>query len=308
MPLPSSAMPNGAEEIVPGGTPLPLSQNGGAPMPPPGALSGGPPTMSGGGGLMAALGLGSPQGRQSALAGVGRGLSAVGQMRSGAPRGAALATGLGGGIQGQQAKEREQTEDVLKAKKEAFTEDLQTKNYNINNLNAAIRLRQQEMQIPWWQARTEVLQAQKGQSAASKAWQMSDPGKYHMVDREVESHRKGLEALYREELKQASVNGEDEKLAKIRKLIKDDTDKVREEKYKIYGLDPAKRDATIKRGFEGAEDQIKYLAPGTRFWDAKAGVTRVRGSDRDNAPIGADVAAAAAMPSVPGLPAATEAE
>lgn len=289
MPLPSSTMPNSGEETIPGGAPMGIGGQT-PPMPPP--LNG--PPSSAGGNLMNALGIGTPEGRVSGLAGIGRGLSAVGAMRSGAPAGAAFATGMGGGIQGQQARQREQMEDVLKAKKEAFTENLQTKNYDINKLNAAIRQRQQEMQIPWWQARTEVLQAQKGQSASKIAWQLSEPGRYHMVDNEVASERKGLEALYRDELKQAATDPEASE--KIRKIIRGETERIKAEKYKLYGLDPAKRDAVIKRGFEGTEDQIKYLPPGTRFWDSKAGVTRVRGTDKDNTPIGADLATAAAMP------------
>lgn len=104
-----------------GSGPMPPMSPQAPPMPPPMPPTAGPPTMNAGGGLAASLGL-SPQQAQSTLAGIGRGMSAVGGMRSGAPRGATFATGLGGGIQGQQAKETEQVAQERQAKNDLFTQ------------------------------------------------------------------------------------------------------------------------------------------------------------------------------------------
>lgn len=100
---------------------------GGPPMPPPSAMNqGGAPSPSGGGGLAGLLGI-DPRVLQQAAAGVGKGLTAVGQQKPGTFGGTSFAAGMGGGLQGavaqqdvQHAQARAQENDLFNQKSTAF--------------------------------------------------------------------------------------------------------------------------------------------------------------------------------------------
>lgn len=298
-PMSVPPMPTARPAIPPNGGPVqvagpPMYPGSAAPPPPPGVMNqnGAPPVTNTSGSLASSMGL-NQNALQAGFAGLGKGLSAVGAQRPGATAGASFAAGAGGAITGSNQQTEKQQAQALQQKKLDFDESLATKNYDISKLSAAIRQRQMEMQIPWWQARADVLKVKQAQDSSSKAWQMSEPGRYHTVDNDVAKYQNGLMQQYRDELKQATLDNDPDKLAKIRDIIKQGTEEFRQQKYKEQNLDPNKAETVKQRGFEGTEDQIKHLPPGTRFWDPKAGVTRTRKADPDSTPIGADQAAAA---------------
>jgi hypothetical protein len=263
-----------------GGLPPP---NGAIPPPPP-STGQGPVTSTTGNGLAGALGLNNDQWRAK-MAGLGRGLSAVGNIRPGTPAVAALAAGAGGTLTGQNQAQDTQIAQARAKQNDAFSQDLQTKNYDISKLKAAISTKMMNEKIPFWQTRTDVLKTKAAQDASSKAWQMSEPGKYHTAETEIQQHEKGLLALYRDEIKDATLSGDKERLDKVRKVVQDGVEDFRQKTYKKYSLDPKKAEDAAKKGFVGTEDQIKHLPPGTPFWDPKSGTTLKRKKDQFSEPV-----------------------
>jgi hypothetical protein len=199
---------------------------------------------------------------QEIMSGMGAGLKSVGENWN-KPGLAAFAASAGSGIEGTANARKEQEQ----------------------KLQQAIRNKAVDANISLSQARAEVLRLNQAQGKASNAWQMSEPGRFHLADMEVQKYRAAQVALYRDELKQASLEGDQDKLKKIRDAINKDVDERSKQIHKNLGLDQSKKDAVINKGFEGPEDVIKHLPPGTRYWDPKSKQPMIRKQDEHNTPV-----------------------
>lgn len=246
-------------------------------------LAGGPGSIMQNGflGSDTAKGLGiniSPERAQEIKAGIGAGLA---NYKPGQSKFQALSGGVGGALQGENTqKEKQKADDIAK-------------------LNPAIRLFAEQNKLPWYQARAKVLELKQGQDQASKAWQMSDPGKYHLAETEIQKQQTAIRMLHQKELDTASATGDTEAAEKIRKQVTDETDAYRKETYKRYKLDPDKAAAAAQKGFEGSVDDVKHLPAGTRYWDPATQQTLIRKPDQYSTPIDSLTAAAAAQPEAP---------
>lgn len=278
IPDPSGLPPGATSTMGQGGMPPPKPQGGLLSQ-----LAGGPGSIMQNGFLQSdtAKGLGinlSPERAQEIKAGIGAGLA---NYKPGQSKFQALSGGVGGALQGENTqKEKQKADDIAK-------------------LNPAIRLFAEQNKLPWYQARAKVLELKQGQDQASKAWQMSDPGKYHLAETEIQKQQTAIRMLHQKELDTASATGDTEAMEKIRKQVTDETDAYRKETYKRYKLDPDKAAAAAQKGFEGSVDDVKHLPAGTRYWDPSTQQTLIRKPDQYSTPIDSLTAAAAAQPEAP---------
>lgn len=205
--------------------PYNISPGQNAPLPPPNNGSNAPPTMSTGGGLAGALGI-DPMRLRTALAGVGKGLSAVGSAPIGAPKGMQIARGLGGSLEGDEA----QKQALFNQSSTAFKDMLAAKNQDDT---AGYR----KAQGQYLMARAQSLQ-NGGTATGSKAWQNTDYGKTIQVENEAQKFEKGQQILLQ---KQWAINGsspeqQKQDLDDLGKKV----DGYRQRLYKTAGIDPDK--------------------------------------------------------------------
>lgn len=244
-------------------------------MPPQGAM-GSPPPTSTSGSLAAALGL-NPQGGgmqpsgaanpqfRSFMGGLGTGMARVGAMRPGTNAGQAFATGMGGGIQGSDA-----------ADKEFFNETIAADNQTLKNKQFPYNLAELA-------ARTNLYNTQNANGGAkNNPWQMSDVGRMHTATQEAnEWYGRALQTLKMK--KDAGVDTTDEANS-----LEDRYGKVLQQKYKQYGVDPNSAKGTEKNPIDASkisEEQLETMPEGTYFsYQDKDGKTQVTTRSYANAP------------------------
>lgn len=234
-------LPPNAQPAV-GGPPPPMMPPGQlqappAPMPPPQAMMSGaaPPAAGANGNLAASLGI-DPNRLRSAMAGIGKGMSAVGNMRPGASGGASFAAGLGGGLQGSEAqtqtqeeRERQKKNDLFNQSSIAFKDVLAAK-----NSDSAEAYKQ--AQSKYLAARAASLSQMTAGGRASNAWQNTPYGKVIGVENEAQKFEKGQQIILQKRwtLNGATPEQQQEDLDRLQKS----TDAYRKRLYKSSGIDP----------------------------------------------------------------------
>lgn len=149
-----------------------------APPPPPSVMAqpGGPPVTGTSGSLSASLGL-NPNAMQIGLAGLGKGLSAVGAQPAGTTAGRSFAAGAGGALTGSneqternQAQARQAQNDAFNQKSTAF------KDWMANNLDAS--------RAKYFDA---FAAQKKAGASGSNAWQNTPYGKAQALEKMLDS-------------------------------------------------------------------------------------------------------------------------
>lgn len=242
-PRPQMALPPGATPTVgqapgpplnilpPGGNPPAAPQSPmaaqPAPRPPADQFANPPPGANTGGGLAGALGINRPV-IQQAMAGLGKGMSAVGALPAGASKGQSIAAGLGGSLTGsndQQNKHFDQLsttfKDVLAAKNSGDTSAYK------------------QAQSQYLAARAQSLQAMTANGGkGSNAWQNTPLGQVAVVEQRVAAYdgprRKSIDAAVRS----GALSPEDAK--KQYETLDKQVEGFRGNMYKSAGLDPSK--------------------------------------------------------------------
>jgi hypothetical protein len=175
---------------------------------------------------------------QPFMAGLGKGLSAVGQMRPGATPGAAFAGGMGGALQGGVAAKQAQQTQLFNQSSTAFKDMLAAK--NADNTEA------------YRQAKGEYLKARAqslmtgGTANGSRAWQNTPYGKTIQVENEAQKYEKGQQILLQ---KRWQMNGATlEQQQKDLDDLQQRTDAYRQRLYKSTGVDPKQGQKLIDMG------------------------------------------------------------
>lgn len=167
------------------------------PAPPPiNPAAGPPPSMVAPGGLAQQLGIvpqADPRRQQirSMLGGLGRGMTAVGNMRPGTPKGQAFATGMGGAMQGTEETQRQQENDTFNKKSEAFKNWIAGEKLGDDKMISAARTKYYEA----------LAQMRQSGATGSNAWQNTPYGKASaletMLDRWENNQRLQLQAKWK---------------------------------------------------------------------------------------------------------------
>lgn len=305
MPRPAGAPPAGGLNMA----------SAGAPLPPPQAMSAGnaPPAMADG--IAGAFGL-NPNSVRAALAGVGRGLSAVGAQRPGASGAQSFAAGAGGGLTGVDMAQTQQQQMGRQAQNDAFTQGRETRNDAFNQkrqtqndlfnqqsgfFKDVLSAHAQDDKEQYQQAQIQVLVARAKSVAAgrgSNAWQNTPEGRVATAEIRVaafdSARRKSIDAGVRNQ----TILPEDAK-AKYDELDKA-TEQYRKGIYKYMNIAPADAEnvktlGTKKNPFPAAtmnEDEFNTRVPMGGFFKDENGDVRQRvkpppGSDQpQTAPTG----------------------
>lgn len=237
------------------------------PAPPPMNPAAGPPSGVTPDGLAQALGIG-PQARpiqappvdrmRSALAGVGRGLSAVGDIKlgGGTSKGSAFAKGAGATLEGSEGNQRQQEQDQQARQNQTFNQKSQA----FKDWIGAEKLGDEKMIT---QARSRYYESladmKKNGMAGSNAWQNTPYGKASaletMLDRWENNKRLQLQAKWK-----ASGSTPDEVKSDLDQLGKDKQSE-RERRSQALGISPTEYKKGTAR--EDAFDMEK-LSPSQR--------------------------------------------
>lgn len=202
-----------------------------------------PQTQSQGGGLMAALGLGDPATMRSALAGVGKGLSAVGSMPSGASRGRAFAAGAGGALQGQSAQQNQEFNNLSTAFKDVM---LSRKDAREGELLGGT-LEQRQAQAKYFLARAQAMMTGGGQTLNTPERKMAYIETYGL---------KMHDRLSKDAVALQASNGTPIDQKAIDKKVKDKVDEL----YEQFGIDP-KQAQRIRTQGTASNNPIPYMEP-----------------------------------------------
>jgi hypothetical protein len=226
---------NGGMTDVGPGAPLNISPNFGLSGANPAALppGGGAPPTSTTGSLARALGLlrqqqSQPNYWQSALAGVGRGLSAVGAQRPGASGAASFAAGMGGGLSGGIADQEAQKKQNFDQSSAAFKDMILAQHTDDAEAYNQARTK-------YFNARATGMMSGTG---GSNAWQNTPYGKVIQVENEAQKYEKGQQIILQKRwaLNGTSPEQQQEDLQNLQKTV----DGYRNRLYKSAGVDPDK--------------------------------------------------------------------
>lgn len=225
-PMPPSAQ----QPLAP---PLNLAPPSAPPMPPQMPAGSAPPTQSAGGGLAAAFGL-DPNRVRAAMAGVGKGLYAVGSARPGAPAGQVFAAGAGGSLQGAADAQQKQKDALFNQSSTAFKDMLAAKN---SDDTSAYR-KAQSQYLAARSASLATMTANGGKGSA--AWQNTPYGKVIQVENESQKYEKGQQILLQKRwtLNGATPEQQQQDLDKLNKNV----DAYRNRLYGQAGIDPKQAD------------------------------------------------------------------
>jgi hypothetical protein len=262
------AIPTGVGPIQPPQGPLNIQP---ALRPPQSSFAGAPPTSTLGS-LAAALGI-SPNQRignaiTAGLSGLGKGLTAVGQMRPGTPGAQAFAAGAGGGLTGGTEELDRQQKQRMAERKQFFDETIASNNEWLKNKTFPYN-------IMHLQASTNYLNGngRNGAGGASNAWQFSDIGRLHLAQKDAEEQF-ARELQTQKELRAAGV----EITEKEAKALKGRQQEILQEQYQKYKVNPDSARGTAKNPVDASKmsaQQIETMPHGTVFsWkDPKTGET-----------------------------------
>lgn len=246
-PTPPAGPPNGAgynrgvTDVGPG-APLNITPNFGLSganpptLPPPG---GGPATNPGS--LMRALGLlreqqQRPNYLQSALAGIGHGLSAVGAQRPGTTGAASFAAGMGGGLTGGIADQEFQKKRMFDQSSTALRDMVLAKNSdNAESYNQA--------RAAYFNSR--ATQAMTG-GTGSGAWQNTPYGRVMAAEKDALQYQKELRVMMLGQWSKNETTPETQ--AKDIANMKKEVDDYRQGLYKAAGVNPKEAENILTRG------------------------------------------------------------
>lgn len=248
-----------------------------APMPPP-SSGGGPPVASNGGGLMGALGLDTRAGQRSAIAGLGKGLSAVGAQTPGTPKGYAFAAGAGGGITGnihdqdeQRNMARQDKNDQFAQSSTAFKDMLAAKASRDNEGLTAARAK-------YLAARAQALMTGGVGANGSRSMLNTPDGKVAYVESQVLKYR---DQIRKSAEAKAKAKGEEVDEDAIEKV----TEAYRARLYKGFKMDPKEAEKIMNRGMDKDNpfdtkgmslDQFNETVPMGAWFKDQNGVLRQR--------------------------------
>lgn len=213
-----------------------------APRPPASEFANPPQGANTGGGLTGAFGLNRPA-LQIGLAGLGKGLSAVGAQPLGASKGQAFAAGAGGALTGA----NEQTNKHFDQLSTTFKDVLAAK---ANGDNADYK----KAQANWLTARAQSLTAMTANGGkGSNAWQNTPLGQVAVIEQRVAAYdgprRKSIDAAVRS----GALSQDDAK--KQYEALDKQVEGFRSNMYKSSGLDPSKAEKMRSAG-EKADNPI----------------------------------------------------
>lgn len=175
---------------------------------------------------------------RAALMGLGKGLSAVGQLRPGAPAGQAFAAGMGGALQGSAALEEEQKQNLFKNVSAAWNDLLAAEKIgDAHTVNQA--------RANYIDAITRSIQLGGGRFGKS-AWQDGPFGRVfnaeNLVNKYENSQRILLQNRWR--LNGATQEQQQQDLDALRRQV----DEYRQNLYKRFGIDPSMAAKTLNAG------------------------------------------------------------
>jgi hypothetical protein len=235
------AAPAGSPFLPPNSTPTVGATSALAPasppLPPPSLFTpeAAPPTALSGGGLSGALGLNNSSNLRVALAGLGRGLSAVGAQRPGTNGVASFAGGMGGALTGSEAARNAQEQQQRQLKNDLF-------NQSSSAFKDMLASRNADNVEGYRQAQAQYLRARAGSLLAggtgSGAWQATPYGKVIQIENEAQKYEKGQQIILQKrwQLNGASATQQQEDLDKLQKNV----ETYRGRLYKQAGIDPNK--------------------------------------------------------------------
>jgi hypothetical protein len=172
-----------------------------------------------------------------ALAALGKGLTAAGDVHPGTFAGAAFAKGLGGAITGgEEEKKREQERarqawhDKLLEESDFFKNTVSAYHAELEGKVLPYKLGQMQANIDWLSARAG--NAGNPLAKASSAWQLSDIGRLHNANKDAEAEiTRTLQGL--KEAREAGVD-----TTKQLESWEATQEKIRQKHYRAYGVDP----------------------------------------------------------------------
>lgn len=241
--------PGPAPGAPPGAPPPNLPASGPAPMPPADVMRQSPGTSSGGD-LASVFGL-NPNSVRAALAGIGKGMTAVGQQKPGTFGGTSFAAGVGGGLEGavhqgdiQEQQKRAAQNDAFNQKSTAFKDWVEAEKLGDSKLINASRAKMYEAHAAMYAMGGKAAQ---GESAA---WQNNPYGRAMNIEKLVQTEQRNRELALERRLKllQATPEQSQEAMDKLDKSM----EQFRKEKYEQFKIDPneSKRGSSDKFPFE----------------------------------------------------------
>lgn len=225
----------GPTEAAAPGPPLSLAPPSPGPgMPPaPPMMPGAPPTPGAApankfNGLASMLGIpqaigSSPDDWRARMSGIGKGLSAVGAMRPGAPMGASIAAGLGGSLQGTAAAQEQQKKLLFDQSSTAFKDMLAAKQSD----NTSVY---RDAQSKYLLARAQALMTGAGPNG-SRAMLATPDGKVAYVESQALKFRDQLRKSAEAKAKATGMPLDEDQIEK-------DTNGYRQRLYKQFKIDP----------------------------------------------------------------------
>lgn len=266
---------------------------GGVPLPPPSA--GVPNSSPGGNGLAGQLGIApmvtsglkaglEPGSRvDAALAGLGKGLSAVGALRPGASAGQAFSAGAGGALSGGYDADQKQKQELFSNSSAAFKDLLAAQQAGDTQ---AMRAAQTKL----FNARAQSLMTGGGTNG-SKAWQNTPFGRVIQVENEVNKFDQQQRLKIQRQL---DSMGPDERKAAIDDMDKK-ADAYRQRLFKSAGIDPQQADKLKNAGVDQknpidtsgmAQEQFDAMVPMGAWYQAKGADGKMRVLQRVKPPGG----------------------
>src|ERR1035437_6460556 len=227
--------------LPPGARPTGFPGAKSPPLPPASAMPGpGAPTASNTGSLAGMLGI-DPNRLRAGMAGVGRGLSAVGNAPAGATAGKMIGRGGGGSLQGGAAAQEQQQTQLFNQSSTAFKDMLAAK--ASNNMEGY-----RNAQSQYLMARAQSLMT--GGTGSSRAWQNTDYGKTIQVENESQKYEKGQQILLQKKWSLNATSPEDQQ--KDLDQLNKNVDAYRGRLYKQIGVDPSKGEKLKDMGTSAA--------------------------------------------------------
>lgn len=262
------------------------------PMPP--RMGESPDSSISAGGLRTAIGLGDPSTARSTMAGLGAGMARVGALPSGASRGRSIATGLGGGIQGniadrdvQRGQDRQDKNDLFTQSSTAFKDILAARQADDMS---TLRSAQGKLALSRSQALMTALQT----NTSSRAWMNTPEGRMQRATDAILKFRDQQRKILTEN---AKSKGEEVDIAQLDQA----TAKYAEKLYREWKIDPKQAEKSATRGQaqdnpwdtkDMTQEVFDAVVPmGAWFRDAKSGQTLQRTKPPGSSP-GRDAATA----------------
>ncbi len=275
----------------------PLAPQSGVAMPPPSAGVVVPGAASGDDGLANQLGIprliegGMAQGLQpgsrfgQALAGLGKGLSAVGQLRPGASAGQAFAAGAGGALTGDYEASEKAKQQLFSNSSGAFKEYLAA-------LGTGDKMQIDQARAKLFNSQAEAIMAGRGKSGTGGAWQNTPFGRVIQVENEVSKYANQQRLQIQRQIDTASPDEQRQMQADLEKKVEG----YRNRLYSASGIDPKQAQRLRNAGVDQKnpidtggmnQDQFDAMVPMGAWYQAKGADGKVHVLQRVRPPAGA---------------------